>query len=335
MPKETALTVNPGLIDRVGEKVEPWIHSPHLHIRPRISLLTGSVFVLTTLSLPVAYVDCGPNKTGVEFVQGDGFWYSLVGFASSGGARGLYAFSLGLAALTLILALVWLLRPKLVQKKRLVTVLFLLASGNAFFVISDISGRQVLDAFDWLAGEKGIWWVPVGVLTLALFFTSCFVSAECWPKRDASAWLLAVPGTFSFAWLSYLVLDALSQFRPGPAWESLQNGLIWPACVSWFVYSLGPLALWIRFCFSHRADVRARWRGVRSGLIAFYGPAALIDLRYILGEFCRKKPGLWGLAPYFIGIHLIALGYTQLAREGETTRAGTPVPIPHPAIAGS
>jgi hypothetical protein len=36
------------------------------------------------------------------------------------------------------------------------------------------------------------------------------------------------------------------------------------------------------------------------------------------------KMGIWGFVPFFLGLHLLSLGYMQLAREAEGSSATGP-----------
>ncbi len=299
------------------------VRSPLPRIRPPVSLLTGSVLVLLTLLLPVAYSSCGGGKTGYEFLRGEGEWLGLLVFVlGSGGARAFYAYNMGFAALTFVLVLFSCFRLRLWQRRPWIVMLFVIASVNFFLVISDFFWTAMSDALDCLAGESGIRWVPMGVLTMALFFISSLLPAKFWPKRYSFAWLLAVPGMFCFVWMSGLLIQLVAMFHPATLIDSLEQQLFWPLIVPVFVYVLGPPGLWVWFGFSRREAVRAQWARARLGLIAVYAPAALIGLGYLLSQFGRKEQRLWGLLPYFIGIHLITLGYLQLDRAsaGEKRR---------------
>ncbi len=56
--------------------------------RPRLSLSGGSMMVLLTLGMTIAYDACGPERTGYEFlVLGEGDWPSLMGLLSDAAGR--------------------------------------------------------------------------------------------------------------------------------------------------------------------------------------------------------------------------------------------------------
>jgi hypothetical protein len=58
----------------VPVRLRRWTNLSVWSNRPRLSLLTGSVLVLVTIFLPVASEQCGPNRTGSEYLLGEGNW---------------------------------------------------------------------------------------------------------------------------------------------------------------------------------------------------------------------------------------------------------------------
>lgn len=93
-----------------------------------------------------------------------------------------------------------------------------------------------------------------------------------------------------------------------------------PAALYWLV----PAVLWYRFGFSTREEICAQRPGIRSRIEHLYIPVAVIDCYFLGGAVLD---GLWGFLVFFVGVHLISLGYMQLARqsnpgnfEGKTTR---------------
>jgi hypothetical protein len=90
-----------------------------------------------------------------------------------------------------------------------------------------------------------------------------------------------------------------------------------PAILYWVV----PLVLWLRFGLLGSGERRAQWPGIRSRLITMYLPLAAIDCLFF-AEVVRM--GIWGFLPFFAGLHLMSLGYMQLARNAEDLSATAP-----------
>src|SRR5438552_4191935 len=108
MPNEISATTKPGLIDRVGEKVEPRLRSVLKRVPPRVSLLTGGVFILLTLYLPLAMNGCGKySGRGRDIVLGehDSYWPSLNLLTAGDLGRWFYIFLLVCLGFSVVLAL--------------------------------------------------------------------------------------------------------------------------------------------------------------------------------------------------------------------------------------
>src|SRR5690242_10685821 len=83
-------------VPSVYAKCDGWVRSLSLRIRPRVSLLTGSVFVLVTLLLPMAYGSCGGRYTGYEFIHDRTLiWPGAMAFSLPYGDWSLYALAVG------------------------------------------------------------------------------------------------------------------------------------------------------------------------------------------------------------------------------------------------
>jgi len=327
MPNETALTVKPGLIDRVGEKVERGLGPALRRLPPRVSLLTGGVFILITLYLPLAVNSCGDvSGPGKDIALGevDSYWPGMFGLALKQAGRWFYIFLLAWAALTLCLVLLSFRGRITLTSRGFAGVLFAMATGVSLWVLVDyfypfIGGIPVMlrVSSDWAEGTL--------IFGLLLSVTS-------WALRSVKSDLVAVfPYLLASALLCSVViltsaeLAGLHMYR-GDDVESILGFTIAG------LYALGPIPAWLRFRFSRNPEKTAQWTKVRRRLAVASVPAVAGQ---ILAAYTAIDIGVWGLIPCLVGIHLITLGYLQLAREAETARAGAAVPIPRPAIAGS
>lgn len=226
--------------------------------RPRVSLFTGSAFVLLSLVLPFTYDSCGSVKTGYEFLNGEGVWPGLAVLASDWASRGFYVLTLSFAVLTAALVVFSCVRPESLQGSRLTGWGYGVAGTLSLFVISNLAWSMV---FSWMFEES--------------------------PAR---------------------ALYAVS-----------------------ILYWLAPTVLWYRHDLSSKRSMTARWNGTRSGIFLLYLPAAVIDFYLML---LISLGGLWGFVTFFIGIHLLALGYMELGRRAAAQSAGA-VSAPETVIANS
>jgi len=258
-------------------------------------LFSGSVLVLLTLFLPIAYQSCGPNKTGYEFVRaGEGDWPGLpLGGQEAG--RGFYILSLALAAVTIVVVLA-LGRPGFLRKRRLMAGLFVIAGSIFLFNVLDLFLLDVGLVVQWLTVRGDNYDFVWTGLPMILTLLSCFSPALAWRRKGLVAWIIALASGIALP-------------------LTLRHSSL--AILPLFIFFLLPLAIWYRFRFSRHDEIRAQWPRIRRGLIAFYIPAVLGDCFLFAGAVSM---GLWGLLPYFIGISLISLGYMQLAREAKMSR---------------
>ena len=124
-------------------------------------------------------------------------------------------------------------------------------------------------------------------------------------------WLLAVAGAIS--------LFVLADFS---VWVFSDLTLV---LLPLILYWLLPLSLWYRFAFSRQREAHARWPAIRSGLVVLYLPVPLFNC-FFLGM--AMWAGVVGLVPYFIGVHLLSLGYMQLAQPQDAPADSAASPSP-------
>lgn len=287
-------------------------------IRPRLSLAAGSVLVLLTLFLPIAYEACGPPRKGHEFIRGKGIWPGLLTFVFPGWERGFYILALALAACTLLLLLASIRRPALLRKHALITWLFALAGAFSFFVIVDFFW---IFAADWLEAplqrlevREDMSVAVVAALTL-LVLTACLRSRFLRGQH----WVVALFAITSALSLLILANFFLLLFTPRRLLRSEWS--LWMMMAPAILYWLVPLVLWLRFSLVGGTERQTQWPGIRSRLIAMYLPVVAIDCLFFADVV---KMGIWGFLPFFLGLHLMSLGYMQLAREAEGSSATGP-----------
>jgi hypothetical protein len=298
------------------------VRAPLLRLRARVSLASGSVLTLLTLFLPIAYEACGPPGKGYEFVGGYGLWPGLLGLVFGWGARGFYVLALGLAAFTLLLVLLSLLRPELLRRSRLTLCLFALAGALSLFVLADFfwvfAFRRIDKLLQWLelSEHVSVATLPAAAfLVLVLCLRSRFLRKQRW-----------IVGLFALAGASCLLLLAdflLSLLQSqGFLGDELAG---WMMAAPAFLYWLVPVVLWFRFGLSRRDELRVQWPGIRRRVLQMYVPVAVADGLLLIDVV---QMGMWGFLPFFFGLHLISLGYMQLAREAERFPGAAAFPAP-------
>ena len=287
-------------------------------IRPRLSLAAGSVLVLLTLFLPTAYEACGPPRKGHEFIRGKGIWPGLLTFVFPGWERGFYILALALAAFTLLLLLASVRRPALLRKHALIIWLFALAGASSFFAIVDFFW---IFAADWLEAPLQRLKVREDMSVAVVAALTFLVLTACLRSRflRAQRWVVALFAITSALSLTVLVDFFLNLFTPHRLLHADWSSRIMtaPAILYWLV----PLVLWLRFGLFGRSELQLQWPGIRSRLIAMYLPVVAIDCLFFAEVV---KMGIWGFVPFFLGLHLLSLGYMQLAREAEGSSATGP-----------
>jgi hypothetical protein len=287
-------------------------------IRPRLSLAAGSVLVLLTLFIPIAYEACGPPRKGHEFIRGKGIWPGLLTFVFPGWERGFYILALVLAAFTLLLLLASVRRPALLRKHALIIWLFALAGASSLFVIADFFWIFV---GDWLEAVLQRLEVRDDVSIAVVAALTSFVLVACLRSRflRGQRWVVALFAITSALSLLILANFFLLLFTP----RRLLRGewSLWMMMAPAILYWLVPLVLWLRFGLFGGGERRVQWPGIRSRLIAMYLPLVAIDCLFFVEVV---KMGIWGFLPFFAGLHLMSLGYMRLAPEAEGPSAAAP-----------
>jgi hypothetical protein len=260
-------------------------------LRPRVSLASGSIFVLLTLFLPIGYEACGPKRAGYELLQGKGEWPTFLGIlVSKTAGRDFYILVLSLAAFTAILVLLSFLAPGLCPRPALTHPAFALTGTVSLFLLSDV---LLILAF----AEQDYGWAA-----LVLVLASCLAPGLFWPKRMFWGWVSVLAILISV----FLIADSM-QWGSSAVKTALTISFV-------AIYVLVPLALWWRYRILSRRFDPARWIAIRRGLVAFYLPAVVGNLWFFVVAW---NEGVWGFVPCYVGIHLITLGYMRLFTEAQ------------------
>lgn len=286
MPNAT--TTARSRIERAYERGNAWTQKLLVQIRPRVSLASGSLLVLLTLFLPIGYEACGPRRTGYELMAGEGGWPTFLCISYTPLGQDFYRLVLLLASFTLLLALVFSLRPGVMRNRLLAERLVLLSGALSLFLVSDTTALLAVTAGDQASPAA---FIP--------FIASCLAPGLFWPRRSFLAWVGVIASAVSLLF----ILDILGMSDGQTMWILLGTGVI---------YSLVPLGLWYRYGFAPRPEARAQSEVILRGVVAFYFPAVLGNF-WFLGV--AIKEGVWGFVPCYFGIHLIALGYLRLKQE--------------------
>jgi len=297
------------MIQESGRSLPP----PALPVRPKVSLLTGSVLVLLTLFLPVGYSQCSNVRfTGRDYLLGLGAWPGSLDAVSYAGGRVPYFLTVVLAALTVFLVIAAQIRPASLQKTNRTHHLFVLAGTLFLFTIGDFFWFQLASRIgDFF--EARLTQSSLNVLMVMIAASTIAVSAVCLRSRllRGQRWIVRLfaiaVGISLFGMIHYLlVLFGVSPIIP-PDWAFFVT--ISPSVL----YFVVPLGLWYHFGLSQREELRTQWLGIRRRIILLYLPAAIFDLFVLAFEM---RPGsLWGLLPYFAGVTLISWGYLGLERQ--------------------
>ncbi|PYV13372.1 MAG: hypothetical protein DMG21_21105 [Acidobacteria bacterium] len=315
MSNEVSVTTKPGLIDRVGEKVERHLSPILRRVPPRISLLTGSVFVIASLFLPLAMDACGGHATGpglnIVLGKADCYWPSL--FLGGGLGRGFYIFVLVFALAVLVTLVAWLAVPKTLGKASFVTVLFAISGAASLVILADYC-----EFFVWLGSDALLKkttaeaivsrWAPLGVCLLTSVACARCLRAKSVRDSLPIRILFVVAGAGTIATGCF---EAYAQIRGFGNTDLVTQIAIWAPIG---LYFFAPLSLWFRYGLWPAKNSAVEWHPVRLRLGIIYVPA-------VAGQFYAAFQAVnirvWGLIPCLVGIHLITLGYMQLAREAE------------------
>lgn len=277
---------------------------------PRVSLLTGCALVFLSLYLPIAYDACGPNRTGIEVLQGDGIWPGAMAFFSPWAEWIFYAFALAFAVFTSALLFFSFVRPRVLQNRILTKWTFALAGMLSLYLIADLfwvylgfeAGNHAFSPLG-LKDEAPIAVAAcVSLLVLLPLFRSKFARVERW-----SAYLFGIMGVASVL----VVADYFAeQYLSGRLLsdDTVIRMLAAPSALCWLI----PALLWFRLGLSRRREKRALWPGIRNRISQLYFPLAVLDGVFLA---VAASDGLWGFLAFFAGIQLLALGYLELNRR--------------------
>jgi serine/threonine protein kinase len=277
-------------------------------VRPRFSLLSGGILVLLTLGLPFAYQGCGGAKTGLQFISGESGSIAILNLGGEWADRVFYALTLLLAASAVFLVLLGMAAPR----KRPTLTLLCISGAISFILLSS----AVLSPFQFM-GYILITLIPSGYLegVLNLFpvvlpcfglliFTLAARSRVVRSQKFAMALLVA-----GFVGCFLLLADgAYSLESPGgfmPSWGSHGLGLM-VTNLFWIL----PAYIWARLGVFGSPGTAGEWLAVRRSILKFYMPC-IVGVPLVLWMYHEHE---WGLIPYTFGIHLISLGYLQLAK---------------------
>ena len=282
------------------ERGNRWATSLRLRVKPKVSLATGSVLVLLTLYLPTTVNSCGNPERGYQLLLGqdDIFWPGLWTLNFQAPSRIFYALNLALAGLTLCLLLSAVYRGGILRKPHAIRCLFPIAGTISLLVLSDFSTL----GFIFLGPIDTLRWAAVFGLTLLLILVS-FLRPEFWRMKGFFSWALVIGAALFF----FFGLDSLHLGGSG-------NEIYLSSLIPGILYTVIPLGFWYRFGLSQRKERQARWEEIRPRMQALY-TLELVFACFVLIALGVVESHLWGLLPYFVGIHLISLGYMQLWQE--------------------
>jgi hypothetical protein len=289
------------------EKCARAIRSALASLRPRVSLFAGAVFVLLTLFLPIAYNACSPNETGAQFIaEGSGHFPLVVGLNSDVFGRSFYTFVVLFAALTFLLVMVSRFRPQVFRGRRSVIVLYGIAGTLSLYLLADavcfVLGwgllRSVLEGIE-TRHAAGFGLILV---LIALCLRSKFL------RR--SKLILALLTAGALACVIYIGGYVASLFLPFQGFSENARTVLYfiPMNLYWAV----PACLWYRFGLRPRQTDEIPWPRIRSYIVKAYLPAlGCVPLLFWL----VANEHVWGFIPFSIGMHLMSVGYMQLARK--------------------
>ena len=306
-------------IDRVAAKIEPRLRALFRRLPAGVSLVTGGVFILVTVFLPLAIDGCGGYAgTGRDLAAGepDTYWPGLIEFATPCG-HWFYRFLLTWAALAVVAALVVHFKRELSARRQPLLLLTALAGVISLYVIADFAAWTLF-----LIGVSDETRASAAEFTVALAAYIALRAAWARPVRSslplrliflilgALTTLLAALGAYCFA-------TGTELSDSSPMWMLV----IWLALVlsPFALCVLGPLALWLRHSLWPMADSSVYWPGTRRVVVLAYAP--LVAAQFWIAFQAIFRYHVWGLVPCLAGIHLITLGYLRLARSAETLEA--------------
>lgn len=349
MSNEISATTKPALIDRVGEKVEPRLRSILRRVPPRVSLLTGGVFILITLYLPLAVNSCGDySGQGRDIVQGkqheefgqlvnDSNWPSFTDLSVEGNinhstqvGRWFYIFLLAWATFAVLLTLGSLVNRGIPGRRPLPKWFLAIGGAISLLVLADYCAYFVgvigASLLDWMGIDDRVYWVGCPLLTF-LVCTRC-LRAKSVRASIAVCTVFILGGGLS---LVAGVLEAYQVFRKVSFLDKYAGGFV--VVTPTVLYVIAPLSLWYCHAIWPGRDSLSDWVAVRRRLALIYVPA--VAGQFFAAYFAIFDAHVWGLIPCLIGIHLITLGYMRLAQQAEAALDTSAVPAGHPVTSSA
>ncbi len=222
---------------------------------------------------------------------------------------GFYILTLVFAAVTTALLLLSCLRPQIFQSRRLTVLTFAIGGTLSLFLVSDFSwlflGFWAHKVWSWFGGSDDALVavaVAAAILVLASLLHSKFLRTQRW-----AIYLLGIGGAVSLLLLTNFYTSWVSS-RTLLEPEICVRMLTCLSCLYWIV----PAVLWYRLGLSGRSEMKAQWIAMRSRVMQMYVPLVVTDCIFLV---LVVKDGVWGFLVFFMGLHLLSLGYMQLARN--------------------
>jgi hypothetical protein len=310
---------------RLFAKLEALARSPLMRIRPRMSLLSGSLFVIAILFLPLAMDSCGHHATGpgLDIVTGgpDSCWPSY--FLNGGVGRGAYMFLLVWAICALALVAYSATGSKVLARRRLLTVLTAISGAVTLLLLAGYCGDFVVSTgwrvMDWV--EDGVvieQWLPRMIPLLVVLVCIRCLRAKSVISSLPIRLLFFLGGGVNVLAVSVWIYRYFRGLEHGEfVGGDFVSGVIIEVPV--LLYFLGPLLLWYRHGLWPARNSDVQWPPLRRRLAWIYVPAVAGQ---VWAAYRAIEIGVWGLIPCLLGIHLITVGYMELVREA---RAQQPV----------
>jgi hypothetical protein len=299
---------------RMSEKHGALAGSQPVRIRPRVSLVTGSVFVLLTLYLSTVVGKCGDATPGVELARGDPniSWPGILFLDQPVASRSFYLFCLSLAAVTILLVVASRIHPRFGKQGALLTTLYTISAVVALFSTSDLFSILYVYRGESIQDWANLHDDAAGVLFLVVLFllpVAC-LRRDFWKPRGVITWMTIAGGLISLCYLA-------NRFLSGPL-PHLQNVAI---ITAFGAFSLLPLCLWLRYWVFQSKATRRLLSEMRKRLSVFYAIMGTFDFV----NFATGVEGYWGLLSFLVGIYLIFFGYARLRSEATAREPVLPI----------
>jgi len=144
-------------------------------IRPRLSLGTGGLMIISTLWLLVGATECAGPWTGLQYIKNPNGWWGGGDAFRNQIIRVLYLVGLLLAALSLFLVICSIFRSRALRRTRLTLILGDIAVAISLFFITDFSWGVVLADIN-----PGSGWKKFDLGELSLSLVAIFLAIGLW-----------------------------------------------------------------------------------------------------------------------------------------------------------